>query len=138
MEEAFYRFMKAIDLEQFNEMQKSDWGKEISYSDILYLFIINHKEKTTVSELSERMSVSRPAVTQKINDLERLGLIEKIQSETDKRYFYISITDKVKKSSQSTKTDKVLDVVKEKYSDEEITVFTDILNTMADYILEED
>lgn len=138
MEEAFYRFMKAIDLEQFNEMHKSDWGKEISYSDILYLFIINHKEKTTVSELSERMSVSRPAVTQKINDLERLGLIEKIQSETDKRYFYISITDKVKKSSQSTKTDKVLDVVKEKYSDEEITVFTDILNTMADYILEED
>lgn len=138
MEEAFYRFMKAIDLEQFNEMHKSDWGKEISYSDILYLFIINHKEKTTVSELSEQMSVSRPAVTQKINDLERLGLIEKIQSETDKRYFYISITDKVKKSSQSTKTDKVLDVVKEKYSDEEITVFTDILNTMADYILEED
>lgn len=137
MEEAFYRFMKAIDLEQFREMHQSEWGSDVSYSDILYLFIINHKEQTTVSELSEQMSVSRPAVTQKINDLEQLGLVKKIQSEEDKRYFYISLTDKVKESSASTRTDKVLDVVSECFSEEELEVFTKILNVMADYILEE-
>ncbi len=65
MEEAFYRFMKAIDLEQFESMSKSAWGKESSYFNILYLFIIGHSEKTTVSELSEHMNISKSAVTQK-------------------------------------------------------------------------
>lgn len=36
MREAFERFMRAIDMDQYNEMKNSDWGKETSYINILH------------------------------------------------------------------------------------------------------
>lgn len=134
MEQAFFEFMQAIDLQQFNDMHKSDWGATITYVDIHYLFIINHRKSTTVSELADIMNVSRPAVTQKINELHALNLVEKIQSKEDKRYVSITLSDKVRKSSESSKSHTVLDVVKKNYSKQEQEIFTSILKTMADYI----
>jgi len=131
---AFERFMGAIDIDQYNEMKNSDWGKETSYINILHLFIIGQSERTTVSQLAEKLGLSRPAVTQKINELEELGLVKKEQSTEDKRFFYISLSDKVKQSSQSTKTDSVLDAVENAFSEDKKAVFTEILNFMADYI----
>lgn len=134
MREAFERFMRAIDMDQYNEMKNSDWGKETSYINILHLFVIGHSERTTVSELAEKLGLSRPAVTQKVNELEELGLIQKVQSTQDKRFFYISLSDKVKQSSQSTKTDSVLNAVEKVFSEDKKAVFTEILNFMADYV----
>lgn len=134
MRKAFERFMGAIDIDQYNEMKNSDWGKETSYINILHLFIIGQSERTTVSQLAEKLGLSRPAVTQKINELEELGLVKKEQSTEDKRFFYISLSDKVKQSSQSTKTDSVLDAVENAFSEDKKAVFTEILNFMADYI----
>ena len=134
MREAFERFMGAIDMDQYNEMKNSDWGKVTSYINILHLFIIGQSERTTVSQLAEKLGLSRPAVTQKINELEELGLVKKEQSTQDKRFFYISLSDKVKQSSQSTKTDSVLDAVEHVFSEDKKAVFTEILNFMADYI----
>jgi DNA-binding MarR family transcriptional regulator len=134
LREAFERFMRAIDMDQYNEMKHSGWGKETSYINILHLFIIGHRERTTVSELAETLGLSRPAVTQKVNELEELGLIQKVQSTQDKRFFYISLSDRVKQSSQSTKADSVLDAVEKAFSEDKKAVFKEVLNFMADYI----
>jgi len=131
---AFERFMGAIDMDQYNEMKNSDWGKETSYINILHLFIIGHSERTTVSQLAEKIGLSRPAVTQKVNELEDLGLVQRVQSTQDKRFFYISLSDRVKQSSHSTKTDSVLSAVERAFSEDKKAVFTEILNFMADYI----
>lgn len=132
--EAFERFMRAIDMDQYNEMKNSDWGKETSYINILHLFVIGHNERTTVSELAKKLGLSRPAVTQKVNELEDLGLVQKVQSTQDKRFFYISLSDRVKQSSQSTKTDSVLDAVEKVFPEDKKAVFAEILNFMADYV----
>jgi len=132
--EAFERFMRAVDMDQYNEMKNSDWGKETSYINILHLFVIGHSERTTVSELADKLGLSRPAVTQKVNELEELGLIKKVQSTQDKRFFYISLSNRVKQSSQSTKTDSVLDAVEKEFSEDKKVVFAEILNFMADYV----
>ena len=134
MREAFERFMRAVDIDQYNEMKNSDWGKETSYINILHLFVIGHSERTTVSELAEKLGLSRPAVTQKVNELEELGLIQKVQSTQDKRFFYISLSDKVKMSSHSTKTHSILDEVEKAFSEDKKAVFKEILNFMADYV----
>ena len=134
MREAFERFMRAVDMDQYNEMKNSDWGKETSYINILHLFVIGHSERTTVSELAEKLGLSRPAVTQKVNELEELGLIQKVQSTQDKRFFYISLSDKVKMSSHSTKTHSILDEVENVFSEDKKAVFKEILNFMADYV----
>lgn len=134
MREAFERFMRAVDMDQYNEMKNSDWGKETSYINILHLFVIGHSERTTVSELADKLGLSRPAVTQKVNELEELGLIKKVQSTQDKRFFYISLSNRVKQSSQSTKTDSVLDAVEKEFSKDKKVVFGEILNFMAAYV----
>lgn len=134
MREAFERFMRAVDMDQYNDMKNSDWGKETSYINILHLFVIGHSERTTVSELADKLGLSRPAVTQKVNELEELGLIKKVQSTQDKRFFYISLSNRVKHSSQSTKTDSVLDAVEKEFSEDKKDVFAEILNFMADYV----
>nr|WP_236887683.1 MarR family transcriptional regulator [Clostridioides mangenotii] len=115
-------------------MKNSDWGKETSYINILHLFVIGHSERTTVSELADKLGLSRPAVTQKVNELEELGLIKKVQSTQDKRFFYISLSNRVKQSSQSTKTDSVLDAVEKEFSKDKKVVFAEILNFMAAYV----
>ncbi|APQ97513.1 transcriptional regulator, MarR family [Clostridium botulinum] len=63
-----------------------------------------------------------------------MGLIQKVQSTQDKRFFYISLSDRVKRSSQSTKTDSVLNAVEKAFSEDKKAVFREMLNFMADYI----
>ena len=84
MEEAFYRFMCAMDLDEFNVIRDSVIGASLPYADILQLFIIRHKDKMTISDLADYMRLSRPAVTQKVNELVKKGLVIKTQSEQDK------------------------------------------------------
>jgi len=63
-----------------------------------------------------------------------LGLVQKVQSTQDKRFFYISLSDRVKQSSQSTKTDSVLDAVETVFPEDKKAIFAEILNFMADYV----
>ncbi|KEI94757.1 MarR family transcriptional regulator [Clostridium botulinum F 357] len=63
-----------------------------------------------------------------------MGLIQKVQSTQDKRFFYISLSDRVKQSSESTKTDSVLNAAEKAFSEDKKAVFTEILDFMTDYI----
>ncbi len=136
MENAFYRFMCAMDLDEFNVIRDSEIGASLPYADILQLFIIRHKDKMTISELADYMRLSRPAVTQKVNELVKKGLVIKTQSECDKRIFYLSLSDKVTENCNEPRMDTVLEAVDKEFSEEDKAIFTKILNFMADYVSE--
>ncbi len=51
-------------------------------------------EKIRVSDISNRMRVSPPTITQHLNNLESQGFVERIKSESDKREVNITLTDK--------------------------------------------
>ncbi len=138
MKETFHKFMSAVDIDCFRTLRDSEVGKTLPYADLLQIFIINHKENMTVSELAERLNLSRPATTQKVNELERQGLVIKVPSSKDKRVVYLTLSDKVKQGSQSSRTETVMDKVEESFSKEKIEIFNEIFNFMADYILEVD
>lgn len=135
MEKAFINFMKAIDLDEFNTIRNSELGEKLSYINIVHLYIISHYEKITVSDLAKRLNLSKPAVTQKINELEKLGMIVKTRSEEDKRVYYISLSEDIRNSCNESKMETVIDAVDKHFSKEKKEVFKEILNFMTSYIL---
>lgn len=135
MEKAFINFMKAMDMDEFNTIRDSEIGEKLSYINIVHLYIIGHYEKITVSDLAKRLNLSKPAVTQKVNELEKLGMVVKTQSELDKRVYYISLSEDVMKSCNEPKMATVVDAVDKHFSDEKKEVFKEILEFMTNYII---
>ncbi len=137
MREAYFKFMSAVDIDCYKSISESEIGSTLPYSDVLQLFIINHKENMTISQLATRLNLSRPATTQKVNELANKGLVIKTPSTTDKRVTYLSLSKSLIESSKDAKSATLIDAVEEKFSEDKKAVFAEILNFMADYLLEE-
>lgn len=58
---------------------------------------INDGKPVTTSELAHKLGVTLAAVTHRINALEEAGLVLRSAHETDRRIFYISISNKGQK-----------------------------------------
>ncbi len=134
MREAYFRFMSAVDIDCYKSIRESEIGSTLPYSDVLQLFIINHKQNMTVSELADRLNLSRPATTQKVNELANKGLVIKTGSTEDKRVTYLSLADSLVQNSNDAKSASLMDAVDENFSEDKKAVFSEILNFMADYL----
>ncbi len=137
MHNAYFKFMSAIDIDCYKNIRDSNIGKNLSYSDIIQLFILGHKEKTTVSELAEKLNLSRPATTQKVNELCKKGYIIKSTSKEDKRITYLSLSQDLIDSSKSSKANFLIDEVDKHFSTQKKQAFKEILEFMANYLMEE-
>ncbi len=136
MEEAFFKFMSAVDIDCYKNIRDSEIGSTLPYSDVLQLFIINHKQNMTISELADRLNLSRPATTQKVNELANKGLVIKTGSNEDKRVTHLSLSESIIQNSTDAKAASLMEAVDKEFSEDKKTVFTEILNFMADYLLE--
>ncbi len=137
MREAYFKFMSAVDIDSYKNIRESEIGSVLPYSDVLQLFIINHKQSMTVSELADRLNLSRPATTQKVNELANKGLVIKTQSTEDKRVTYLSLAESLIQNSKDAKSASLMNAVDANFSNDKKAVFTEILNFMADYLLED-
>ncbi len=137
MRKAYFKFMSAVDIDCYKSIRESEIGSTLTYSDVLQLFIINHKQNMTVSELADKLNLSRPATTQKVNELANKGLVIKTQSTEDKRVTFLSLAESLIQSSNDTKSASLMDAVDEEFSEDKKAAFTEILNFMADYLLED-
>lgn len=70
-------------------MRNQSGDKKLSYNSIMYIDAITYLPDCTVSKLAERLHISKSAVTIKVNELLRQGLIEKERSEEDRRVFFL-------------------------------------------------
>ncbi len=114
----------------------------LTYNDILYLSMIEaHSGEYTASNIADMLYVSRPAVTQKINELEKKGYISKVQSETDKRVYKLFTNREGKSKKYYEVTDKTNQDIIEKlscdYSNEQIGLFCEITEKIGEIILQE-
>jgi DNA-binding MarR family transcriptional regulator len=64
-------------------------------SELMVLFIIKKSGQTQmkVSEISRKLHVKAPTVTQLINELESRGQVERITSSSDRRSVWIKLTE---------------------------------------------
>lgn len=124
-----------------NELQLANYNhyQHVTYNSLLYLDIIAYKEKCTVSYIAEVLHVAKSAVTLKIKELEKLGLVEKKQSQQDKRVYYLYVNKKLLEEYKAY--DRVLyaalDEIQVKYSKEDVENLCDMLGTINRHFQEE-
>ena len=101
----------------------------ITYNSLLYFDLILITEKCTISYIAESLNIAKSSVTLKVKELEKFGLVLKEQSVTDKRIFYLRLTEKAKQLSTKYNNGiiKAINEIEKKYSKEEIKTFIDIL-----------
>ncbi len=115
---------------------------DLTYNDILYLHLIeSHPGEYTASKIADMLYVSRPAVTQKINELEKRGLICKQQSSSDKRVYYLhinpeSLTNEYYKTLKQTDNE-IIQQLSTRYSSAEILKFCNMMDEISEILLNE-
>lgn len=90
-----YLWQQSID--NINEVIGENNKARFTNTDYFNLSMIYSLGKPQFSELAEALGVSKPAVSLIIKRLMALDLVEKKQSEEDKRIFYIHVTERGKK-----------------------------------------
>lgn len=128
----FYYYMSLHELQVMNE---SDYYNGLSYNSLLYLNVIEQVPDCTVSKLARLLCVSKAAVTLKINELEKAGVIRKEQSMEDKRVYHIRLTERMERIYEGYDEifKKVEEKLKESFPEEELRSFENILRTASGY-----
>ncbi len=68
--------------------------KEYTLRQLYYIELIDKNEGISVSELSKTLDVQKSTVSVAINQLIQLGIVRKIQSTDDKRFYFLQLTSK--------------------------------------------
>ena len=68
--------------------------KEYTLRQLYYIELIDKNEGISVSELSKTLDVKKSTVSVAINQLIHLGIVSKIQSNEDKRFYFLQLTPK--------------------------------------------
>lgn len=128
----FYYHMSLFELQAFHE---GELFKGLSYNSILYLNVIDLTTDCTISKLAKLLNITKSAVTLKINELEKQGVITKTQSSKDKRVYYLTISPDMKHtfSLYDKAIAQIEETLKKKYSKEELQTFEKIMHTISDY-----
>lgn len=79
-----------------NHLTESEF-KNFSSNDYYYLTTIYYMGKPNFSQVAEALKLTKPAISAMIRKLTKIGLIEKAQSQEDKRVYYICVTEKGKR-----------------------------------------
>jgi DNA-binding MarR family transcriptional regulator len=70
--------------------------KEYTLRQLYYIELIDKHEGISVSEISKTLELKKSTVSIAINQLLELEIVTKIQSNTDKRFYFIKLTPKGK------------------------------------------
>lgn len=91
LEDSMDRFWYEITVNQLRN-QQGKCMKDISFNTSMYLDLVKFRGTATVSSIAEDLDISKAAVTMKVNELVKQGLVKKIQSEEDKRINHLEVT----------------------------------------------
>jgi len=68
--------------------------KEYTLRQLYYIELIHKNEDINVSEISKSIDLKKSTVSIAINQLINLGIVNKIQSTEDKRFYFLKLTSK--------------------------------------------
>ncbi|MCR5148100.1 MAG: MarR family winged helix-turn-helix transcriptional regulator [Eubacterium sp.] len=137
LSEVYGKFRVHYYRDVFNRIQ----SRELSLStvEVYCVEIIKTLNKPTINEFANFIGISSPNATYKVNSLIQKGYVVKVQSETDKREYYLDVTDKFYKYWNLS--EKYLDIVEERLeknlTPDEFEMFNRILNKISDELMPE-
>lgn len=100
------------------------------------IYVLNNP---TLNELATFLNISQPNMAYKIASLVKKGYVIKIQSESDKREFHLSLTDKFYKyyNIKNDYIKLVLSRLKNTYSEDELKKFEQMLTIVSTELMPE-
>ncbi len=111
----------------------------LTTSEVYCVDIIHNLNKPTIQEFSNFIGISSPNATYKVNSLIKKGYLKKVQSETDKREYYLDVTEKYYRYYNINQ--KYLDIIenrlRETLSEEEFNIFNNTLIKIYDELIPE-
>ncbi len=137
---AMHRITHDTALYELNRLYSQDKESALSYHDILYLNIIEaHPNKYTSSQIADLLKITRPSVTEKINQLCKKGYVLRTQSKTDKRIYYLSINPDSPKDYETSSNyeEEIESNIIDTFGEEKVEIFCEIINHLSDLIFDE-
>lgn len=106
-------------------------GIKVTIGQVGILFLLQHHDGQTMTELSKTLAVENPTLTGLIDRLERLAFVKRQASLEDRRSFRIYLTAEGIKECEQVKPviKRINDEIKSEYSKEEIEVFKSFLQS---------
>lgn len=81
----------ASTIEIVNENLK---GSSLTHQQTMVIKLIAHKEKVTISELCQEMSLAKGTISGIVSRLEKADYVKKVKYDNDKRNTYVEFSDK--------------------------------------------
>ena len=102
MENSLEQLLKEI-IHTFDFMEEEMKGKselmELTSRQIFCIEQIKSMQNPNLSELAEIMNIAKPSMTVMINRLEKNQLVNKVQSDSDRRTAHLHLTEKGEKAA---------------------------------------
>ena len=116
-----------------------DREASLTPTEILCVEAINVMGRPTIKELTNFMEISQSNMAYRVSNLIEKDYIRKIQSQEDKREFYLEPTEKFYKYYQIRiqYIDTVLDRLSEKFPEEDIKILINMLDVMSNELMPE-
>ncbi len=134
LKEALDRYYYKVTLSELKRLSNGKEFSGITYNSLLYMDLIAYGDNPTPSKLAKMLNVSKSAVTSKVSELMKQGLVDRVESETDKRSFTLRPSTSAAKIYKTCDTafEKAVDELNQIYSSEEIASFCRILDSFTD------
>lgn len=110
-----------------------------SNNDYYYLLVIHSLQKPNFSQIAEKLSLTKPAISAIIRKLIQMNLVNKIQSQEDKRIYNVELTAKGRSILQGDKavyqwvTDTITDIAKD---EKELMIVERIISQLVERLEE--
>ncbi len=112
----------------------------LTTTEVYCVEIIHSLGTPTIQEFANYIGISSPNATYKVNSLIKKGYLKKVQSDKDKREFYLDVTEKFYRYYNIN--EKYLEIVegrlKNELSDEEYNMFNNTLKKIYNEMMIED
>lgn len=132
--DAINHFYYQMSLRELRMVKDGGRYKELTHNSMLYLDVIAQTKDCTASKIADALGITKSAVTMKVSDLVKRGILLKTQSETDKRVFYLSLHPEVQDIYD--RFDNIFAAIgrkmEQKYTPEEFSLFCRMLQDIAD------
>ena len=114
------------------QLANSDTYQSVTYNSLLYLDLIAYTPDCTAGYLAETLHVAPSAITSKVRELERLGLVTRTRSERDKRVYYLHINEKLRAEYRAY--DRILygalDELEARYTPQQVDLLCEMLDAI--------
>ena len=119
--------------------KEAAYGQDLTTVETFCMEAIIALDKPTVSEFASFMSLSSANAADKVNNLVKKGYLRKVQSEQDRRKYFLEVTPKYEEyfNISAVYLSVVIDRIEKEFSEEELKTLEKILTVIDEELMPE-